>query len=81
LEGFCHKTVFFPKTGGRGAHCYVVVTEWEEFKALTPDDFIKHMAEPIVVDVRHIFDPGEFRQRLRYKAVGLGDERRQGNNL
>jgi UDPglucose 6-dehydrogenase len=58
-----------------GAHCCVVVTEWEEFKALTPDDFIKHMAEPIVVDARRIYDPHEFRQRLRYKAVGLGEER------
>ena len=58
-----------------GAHCCVVVTEWEEFKALTPDDFIKHMAEPIVVDARRIFDPQEFRHRLRYMAVGLGDVR------
>ena len=59
----------------QGAHCGVVVTEWEEFKALRPDDFIKHMAEPIVVDARRIFDPQEFRQRLRYVAVGLGDGR------
>jgi len=58
-----------------GAHCCVVVTEWDEFKALTPDDFITHMAKPIVVDARRIYDPQEFRQRLRYKAVGLGDER------
>ena len=57
-----------------GAHCCVVVTEWEEFKALTPDDFIEHMAEPIVVDARRIFDPQEFRQRLRYVAVGLRDD-------
>jgi UDPglucose 6-dehydrogenase len=64
-----------------GAHCCVVVTEWEEFKALTPDDFIKHMAEPIVVDARRIFNPQEFRHRLRYKAVGLGDEWRQGDSL
>ena len=57
-----------------GAHCCVVVTEWEEFKALTPDDFIRHMAQPIVVDARRIFDPQLFRRRLVYKAIGLGDD-------
>jgi UDPglucose 6-dehydrogenase len=56
-----------------GAHCCVVVTEWEQFKALTPDDFIRYMAKPVVVDARRIFDPQQFRQRLEFSAVGLGD--------
>jgi len=55
-----------------GAHCCVVITEWEEFKALTPDDFIKYMAQPVVVDARRIFDPRQFRHRLEFSAVGLG---------
>ena len=57
-----------------GAHCCVVVTGWEQFKALTADDFIKHMAQPVVVDARRIFDPQQFRDRLRYIAVGLSDD-------
>jgi len=55
-----------------GAYCCVVITEWEEFKALTPDDFIKYMAQPVVVDARRIFDPRQFRHRLEFSAVGLG---------
>ena len=57
-----------------GAHCCVIVTEWDEFKVLTPNDFIKHMAQPIVVDARRIFDPQKFRHRLTYKAIGLGED-------
>jgi len=55
-----------------GAHCCVVLTEWEQFKRLTPDDFIQSMATPVVIDARHIFDPHEFANRLTFLAVGLG---------
>ncbi len=37
-----------------GAYCCVVVTEWERFKALTPHNFIEHMAQPVVIDARRI---------------------------
>jgi UDPglucose 6-dehydrogenase len=56
-----------------GAHCSVVVTEWEHFKRLTPDDFIKYMAQPVVVDARRIFDPELFSDRMTFAAVGLGE--------
>jgi UDPglucose 6-dehydrogenase len=55
-----------------GAHCYVVITEWGQFKRLKPDDFIQSMVTPIVIDARRIFDPLEFRERLTFLAVGLG---------
>jgi nucleotide sugar dehydrogenase len=55
-----------------GAHCCVVLTEWEQFKRLTPDDFIQSMATPAVIDARRIFDPHEFGNRLTFLAVGLG---------
>jgi len=54
-----------------GAHCCIIITEWEQFKALTADDFIEHVAQPIVVDARRIFYPQEFRDRLLYIGVGL----------
>jgi UDPglucose 6-dehydrogenase len=57
-----------------GAHCCVVVTEWEQFKVLTPDDFINHMTRPAVVDARRIFDARQFRDRLMFSAVGLGND-------
>jgi UDPglucose 6-dehydrogenase len=55
-----------------GAHCCIVVTEWEQFKRLTPDDFIQSMATPVVIDARRIFDPHEFGSRLTFLAVGVG---------
>jgi len=57
-----------------GAHCCVIVTEWEQFKALKPDDFVKHMAEPVLVDARRIYDPQLFRDRLTFSAIGLSDD-------
>jgi UDPglucose 6-dehydrogenase len=55
-----------------GAHCCIVLTEWEQFKQLTPDDFIQVMATPAVIDARRIFDPQEFGKRLTFLAVGVG---------
>jgi UDPglucose 6-dehydrogenase len=54
-----------------GAHCCVVLTEWEQFKRLTPDDFIQSMATPAVIDARRIFDPHEFGNRLTFLAIGV----------
>jgi nucleotide sugar dehydrogenase len=55
-----------------GAHCCIVLTEWEQFKRLTPDYFIQFMAIPVVIDARRIFDPHEFGNRLKFLAVGVG---------
>jgi len=55
-----------------GAHCCIILTEWEQFKRLTPDDFIQSMATPAVIDARRIFDPHEFGNRLTFLAVGVG---------
>lgn len=32
------------------AECCILVTEWDEFKKLTPENFIRHMKNPIVID-------------------------------
>jgi nucleotide sugar dehydrogenase len=55
-----------------GAHCCIILTEWDHFKRLTPDDFIQSMATPVVIDARRIFDPHEFGSRLTFLAVGVG---------
>ena len=56
----------------RGADCCIVVTEWDEFKELSPDDFLGEMRFPAVVDGRRIYDPEIFRRKLRFAAIGLG---------
>jgi UDPglucose 6-dehydrogenase len=56
-----------------GTHCAVIVTEWEQFKTLTPVDFIKYMATPTVIDARRIYDPQLFSHKLAFTAIGLGE--------
>jgi len=54
------------------SECCILVTEWSEFKELEPEDFIKKMKTPLLVDGRRIFDPEIFGQKLKYVAIGLG---------
>ena len=55
----------------KGAHCCILVTEWNEFKKLTPEDFIQNMRQPCLVDGRRIYEPKQFSQKLKFKAIGL----------
>jgi UDPglucose 6-dehydrogenase len=56
----------------KGADCCVIVTEWDEFKKLAPENFVGRMRQPVVVDGRRIFDPERFGAALRFAAIGLG---------
>lgn len=56
----------------KGADCCILVTEWDEFKKLSPKDFIENMKQPILVDGRRIYNSDEFSQNLRFVAIGLG---------
>ena len=57
----------------KNADCAILVTEWEEFKKLGPEDFIRNMRKPVLIDGRRIYDPAKFSKKLRYVAVGLGE--------
>jgi len=50
----------------------ILVTEWDEFKTVKPEDFIERMREPIVIDGRRIYDPKEYGRKLKFAAVGMG---------
>jgi UDPglucose 6-dehydrogenase len=56
----------------RNAVCCILVTEWDEFRNLSPEDFVEHMKEPNVVDGRRIYDLRRFGEIIRFTAVGLG---------
>jgi UDPglucose 6-dehydrogenase len=56
----------------QGADCCIVATEWDEFKDLTPDDFIERMRTPSLIDGRRIYSPEQYRSRIKYAAIGLG---------
>jgi len=54
-----------------GADAAITVTEWDEFKQLTPPDFGR-MKRQLVVDGRRIYRPSEFLGKIEFKALGLG---------
>ncbi|MCD6262932.1 UDP-glucose/GDP-mannose dehydrogenase family protein [Candidatus Bathyarchaeota archaeon] len=56
----------------KGADCCILITEWEEFKGLRPEDFLKNMKQPILIDGRRIYNPKEFNKKLKFRAIGLG---------
>jgi len=55
----------------KDADCCILVTEWDVFKKLTPEDFTKNMKQPILIDGRRIYDPKQYR-KLKFEAIGLG---------
>jgi UDPglucose 6-dehydrogenase len=60
-----------------GADCAVVQTEWAEFRALPPAEFVARMRRPLVVDGRRTFDPKAMRAAgVEYHAIGLGEPAR-----
>jgi UDPglucose 6-dehydrogenase len=56
----------------KDADACIVVTEWEEFKKLSPEDFTKKMRQPILIDGRRIFNAEAFKAKMQFVALGLG---------
>jgi len=53
------------------AHAVVIVTEWEQFRALDLDRLKAVMAAPVVIDLRNIYRPEEMVGRgFIYESVG-----------
>lgn len=54
-----------------GAHALVVATEWNQFRNLNVSRLKSALAEPVVVDLRNVYDPALMKKNgLRYTAVG-----------
>jgi UDPglucose 6-dehydrogenase len=54
-----------------GADAVVIITEWNEFRALGPAAMAAAMASPVVVDLRNLFSPAEMKAAgIRYVCVG-----------
>jgi UDPglucose 6-dehydrogenase len=61
-----------------GADVLVLATEWNEFRALNFERVRKALKEPVIVDLRNVYDP--FRMAslgFRYTSVGRVDDRRK----
>jgi len=60
-----------PYACAEGAHAVVIVTEWEQFRALDLDRLKAVMAAPVVIDLRNIYRPEELVGRgFIYESVG-----------
>jgi UDPglucose 6-dehydrogenase len=54
-----------------GASALVIVTEWEQFRALDFERLKKAMARPVLVDLRNVYRPEEIaRHGFAYECVG-----------
>ncbi len=54
-----------------GADVLVVVTEWNEFRALAPDRLLQAMRGKLVMDLRNVFDPSAMMAAgLDYRGIG-----------
>jgi UDPglucose 6-dehydrogenase len=64
---FCHNAYDCAK----GAHALVIVTEWEQFRALDLKEMASIMASSVIVDLRNIYSPDEvIRNGFHYCGVG-----------
>ncbi|GAC1343957.1 MAG: UDP-glucose/GDP-mannose dehydrogenase family protein [Acetobacteraceae bacterium] len=78
--GMPHARTLFPNTvefctdaydAVSGADVLVVVTEWNEFRALSPVRLVEAMRGRLVMDLRNVFDPIAFKQAgLDYRGIG-----------
>jgi UDPglucose 6-dehydrogenase len=60
-----------PYDAARRAHALILATEWNEFRKLDLDRIRELLAEPVVIDLRNIYDPREMaRAGFRYTGVG-----------
>jgi UDPglucose 6-dehydrogenase len=56
-----------------GADAMVILTEWDQFRALDLDRMKSSLKNPVVVDLRNIYRPSDMAERgFRYSGVGRG---------
>ncbi len=61
----------------KDSECAILITEWDEFKSLTPDDFKKFMKSPNLLDGRRIYPFNNFNNELSFKAIGRQYEKKK----
>jgi UDPglucose 6-dehydrogenase len=63
-----------PYVAAEGADALVIVTEWDEFRALDLGRMARTLNTPLLVDLRNIYPPAEA-ERAGLKLVGVGKPR------
>ena len=71
LPGVAFKTGAYAVA--EGADALVILTEWDQFRALDLDRVRGLMRQPVVVDLRNVYKPDEMARRgFRHHGVGRG---------
>jgi UDPglucose 6-dehydrogenase len=61
-----------------GADVLVLATEWNEFRALNFERIRKALKDPVIVDLRNVYDPYRMASLgFKYTSVGRVDDRRK----
>ena len=56
-----------------GADAVVIITEWDQFRALDLDRVKTLMRQPVIIDLRNIYRPDDMQARgFRYASIGRG---------
>jgi UDPglucose 6-dehydrogenase len=64
-----------------GADALVILTEWEQFRALDLERLRKVMANPVIVDLRNVYRPSDMeRHGFAYTSIGRGMSSRSSGN-
>ena len=55
----------------QGADAVMLITEWNEFRALSPEKLLAAMQGDVVVDLRNVWDPAQMREAgFSYSSIG-----------
>ena len=66
-----------PYSCADGADALVIVTEWEQFRALDLDRLKRTMARPIIIDLRNIYEPQDvIAHGFLYESIGRNTQNR-----
>ncbi|MBN2240372.1 MAG: UDP-glucose/GDP-mannose dehydrogenase family protein [Dehalococcoidales bacterium] len=52
------------------AELCILATPWEEFKELSPDDFLSLMKQPVLIDCWRLYNGDTYSEKINYSAVG-----------
>ncbi|MCB1032966.1 MAG: UDP-glucose 6-dehydrogenase, partial [Acidobacteria bacterium] len=64
-----------------GADALLILTEWNQFRALELDRLKSLLREPVIIDLRNIYEPGKMAAAgFRYVSVGRPEGRPAGSD-
>jgi UDPglucose 6-dehydrogenase len=57
-----------------GADCLLILTEWNQFRALALDRMRELLSQPVIIDLRNLYQPAKMAKAgFHYISVGRPD--------